>query len=390
MNNTFFSKRIAISTHYLIYSAPTALRDYLKEKKIQRVFYFSHPLLVKDTPNEEKSYCELIQAGQTTYLKKARFKFYNLVISSIYEFIMTMVWFMQEGKKYDLFVGVDCLNAFQGIVLKLFGKVKKTVYYTIDYFPIRFANPVLNWIYFTLDKICVQFADETWNVSTMMAKARRANGLKGKKFERQFTVPIGIWFDKAPRKNYDQIKKNTLVFVGHLKDYMGVDLAIKSLLIIIKTIPDTKLIIIGGGEKEEELKQLARQLGLVKHIDFYGWIRNREKLEKILSECAIGIAPFNTQILDDKVKNADPAKIKDYMLLGMPIIVTNAISNAKEISEKRCGFVIEYNVNAFAKVAMRLLGDEALLKEYRNNVLTYVNQFDYNELFQHNLKRIFT
>lgn len=384
------NKRIAISTHYLIYSAPTALRDYLKEKKIQRVFYFSHPLLVKDSPNDERSYCELIQNGQNVYIKKARFKFYNLVISSIYEFIQTIIWFFQDKSQYDLFVGVDCLNSFQGIILKLLGRVKKTVYYTIDYFPVRFKNPILNWVYFSLDRICVRLADETWNVSSVMVKARQANGLIGKEFERQFTVPIGVWFDRAPRKNYSQINKKTLIFVGHLKDYMGVDLAIKSLPKIIKTIPDIRLIIIGGGEQEEALKKLVNRLGLTASVNFYGWIRDRGKLENIMSECAVGIAPFNTQILDDKVKNADPAKIKDYMLLGMPVIITDAISTSNLISQKRCGFVIKYDIDEFVRATRKLLDNETLYKEYRQNSLDFVKQFDFNDLFKQNLKRVLT
>ena len=78
------------------------------------------------------------------------------------------------------------------------------------------------------------------------------------------------------------------------------------------------------------------------------------------------------------------------MLLGMPIIVTDAISYGEEITQKQCGIVIKYSVDAFAKAAVSLLSDEALLKKYRQNALSYVKQFDFKILFQQNLKRIFS
>jgi len=133
---------------------------------------------------------------------------------------------------------------------------------------------------------------------------------------------------------------------------------------------------------------LSKELGVQKYITFWGWVRDRRKLEKIMSDGAVGLATFNTEILDEKVKNADPGKIKDYMLLGMPIIVTNAISTINDIKKSRCGIVIKYKSSDLVSAVVQLLNDKNKLAEYRKNALAYVQQFDFGKLFEKNLSRV--
>ena len=291
--------------------------------------------------------------------------------------------------KYDLFIGINNLNTLAALILKRIGRVKKVIYYTIDYFPTRFENNILNSFYHLIDKVCVRFADETWNVSSVMVSAREKHNAVDRVINnRQYRVPIGIWYDKAPRKSFSEIDKKKLIFVGQLLPHMGVDLVIKTMPEIIKKIPSIKLEIIGGGEQKKYLMSLSKELGVQKYITFWGWVRDRRKLEKIMSDGAVGLATFNTEILDEKVKNADPGKIKDYMLLGMPIIVTNAISTINDIKKSRCGIVIKYKSSDLVSAVVQLLNDKNKLAEYRKNALAYVQQFDFGKLFEKNLSRV--
>lgn len=387
--NSISHKKVVLVTHYRIYSAAQALRDYLRLNKYNKLLYISHPLPLKNIEKTEKSYFEISRGNDVKKKFTARRKFYNLVLSTFYEMYLTFKWVVGSSDTYDLYIGVDNLNAFYGLIFKKIGRVKKVVYYTIDYFPTRFENKFLNWIYHSIDKICVRYADETWNVSSAMIEAReKHNAMKRKNYNRQYAVPIGIWYDKAPRKNFSQIDKHKLIFVGHLLAHMGVDLAIKSMPEILKKIPDAKLEIVGGGEEEDKLEKLAVKLGISNSVKFWGWIRDRGKLEKIMSDGAVGLATFNTEILDDKVKNADPGKIKDYMLLGMPVIATDAISTADVIEEAKCGIIIRYNTSDLVDSVVKLLDNSETLKEYRGNALKYVRQFDYNGIFSKNLSRV--
>lgn len=387
--NSFSGKKIALSTHYLIYSASQALRDYLRNEGSSLV-YISHPLPGLNPDMKEHSYCEFSKGKRITHKKKALFRFNLLPLTMLYEFYLSLRWLIASKEKFDLYIGVDNFNALMGLILKVFGKVDKVVYYAIDYFPTRYTNKMLNNLYHYIDKICVKYSDETWNVSNKMILARKKhNKMDPKKYNRQYEVPIGIWYDSAPRKVFSKINKEKLIFVGHLVSHMGVDLVIESLPAVIKKIPNIKLEIIGGGEELENLRKLAEKLMVQKNIHFWDWVRDRNKLEEIMSDGAVGLATFNTKILDDKVKNADPGKIKDYMLLGMPVIVTGAISTAEVLSKNKCAIVISYDKKELSGAIIGLLSDDKRLKEYRNNALTYVRQFDYGNLFSENLERVF-
>lgn len=342
-----------------------------------------------DINDKEHSFANVYVKGKQTQVQRSMRTLGGLIIPVLYHFFLTLKWSLTAKGSVDAFIGIDNINALSGLFLRTMGKVKKVVYYTIDYFPTRYENKILNSFYHFLDKLCVRFCDETWNVSSQMVNARRLhNNMVSSAYSRQYTVPIGVWFDKAQRKPYDKKRRFRLVFVGHLVSHMGVDLALLSMPKLLKRFPNLHLDIIGGGEELENLKKLAEKLGIGKAITFVGWVKERDRVETLLSENGIGLAPFNTTILDDKVKNADPAKIKDYMLLGLPIIATNALANSEEIRKRQCGIIIQYSEESFIKAVTKMVEDEGQYKVYVHNALQYCKQFDYNMLFASNLARI--
>ena len=389
MNSFLFKKRIVIAVHYLIDSAPQAMRDYIRSNSDATLLYLSHPLPGVNPDKKEVTYGELSIGEKVTKRYKAPVRFQSLLLSLLLEFVLTIYWVFNQKKSFDVFIGIDNFNALQGLILKKMGKVKKVVYYTIDYFPTRYENKLLNDMYHAIDKFCVKHADETWNVSAEMVAAReRHNKMKRKEYNRQFTMPIGVWYDKVHRLPFSKINKKKLFFVGHLVPHMGADLIITALPEIIRKIPDIHVDIVGGGEELERLKALAKGKNVSSSITFWGWVRDRKKLETIMKDAAVGLATFNTDILDAKVKNADPMKIKDYMLMGMPVIATNALKNHKVIEEKKCGLIIPFQSHQLSNAVTSLLTNQKKLALYRNNALSYVQQFDYEVLFRDNLGRI--
>lgn len=61
-------------------------------------------------------------------------------------------------------------------------------------------------------------------------------------------------------------------FIGSFYAYEGLSLLIDSLLEILKTIPNMKLLLVGGGPQEENLKKQVEQLGLKEKVCFTGRI----------------------------------------------------------------------------------------------------------------------
>lgn len=363
------------------------LRQFLLEKAINNLLFITHPLLYDKESYQKSSGCKFYIHGQFFHQTNARHWRLPEPFLYVKDFLYTLFWVFSQKVHQNLFVGLDPLNALSGIALKQAGFVDKVVYYSIDYFPRRFKNPLMNKIYHLGDRLAVRFSDETWNVGARMAQARKEYGnMRSNDYARQYVLPIGVWLSNVKREsNFDSHK---LVFAGHLLDHMGVDLAIKALPLIIKHAPNASLQIIGRGPVEEELRRFSRDLGIERNVTFSGWIEKRQEFIKELSGSAIGVATFNTKILDDKVRNADPGKIKDYMVAGLPVIVTRAIFNYDKIQRTLCGVVIDYNTHEFASAVLKLMNNPPLLRKYKKNALLYVSQFDWELLFTKALLRL--
>lgn len=365
------------------------LKTFLLENYRCNILYIFHPLLDMKEGHRLSSGFHLYKKNILSKSAKAyHWKLYWPLLY-IKDVLYTFFWCFKFRRRIDVYFASGNLNPLVGIVLRQLGFVKKVVYQSLDYYPTRFNNKFFNWLYFQFDKFCVRFSDETWNVSSQIAQARyKKMGMSPKVFNRQHTVPGCIWFNKAKRLPFENINKYKIVYRGTLQDFMGVDLAIEAIPIILKKIPDLVFEIIGIGEDKERLVKLAKQLKVSKNVKFHNFVKGREEMEKVLSDAALGIATFNTDILDDKVRNSDPGKIKDYMLMGMPIITTNAVYYHQEITKKKCGIVIDYNPAELAEAIIKLLKNKNLLDEYRQNATKFIEKFDCNHILRSNIERL--
>lgn len=373
-------------------ASPNPITQNLKTFLLQNydcdLLYIFHPMAEIKDGKQMSSSLDLFKENKLAESRKA----YNWQaywpLLYIKDVLYTFYWCLKLGK-IDVYFAAGNLNPLVGIVLREFGIVKKVIYQSMDYYPTRFPNKFFDWLYFQLDKFCVKFADETWNANPIMVEAREKKmGMKREFYPKQYTVPGGVWFYKTKRLPFNKINRKKIVYRGWLLNHMGVDLAIKAMSLILKRDSKVQLEILGGGDEENNLKQLAHKLGISKNITFYGWIKDRAILDKLLSDGAVGIATFNTDILDEKIKNADPGKVKDYMLFGMPVITTGALSYSNQIMENKCGVVIPYKVEELSDTILKLLKNEKLLKEYRENALKFVKSFDWDHILRPNVSRV--
>lgn len=373
--------KIVISTHYLVYGAPQALREYLINKRAERLLFVAHPLETKNG----HSYRELIEEGKLTQKRESLLRTNISLVNYLIEVFLTFMWVLSSNQRYDVFVGVDNLNVFTGLMLRALGRVQSVVYYTIDYSPQRFKNRLLNFIYHRIDYACVKRADLVWNVSPRIEVARKAKW--GKDLGNQKVVPIGIWSDRIKKRSFSEIKRHQLLFLGHLLEKSGVQLVIDAVPSIIKHIPNFQFLIVGGGPYQSTLEKQATQLGLNRHITFTGWIKDRKKLDTFISESACAVAMYNPANAG-WTYYADPTKLKDYLSAGLPIILTNVTHNAWEIERRNCGVIVDYEKENLAAAVVNLMRNDQRLRLYRNNALQYAKEFDWNLIFDRALGNV--
>ncbi len=78
-----------------------------------------------------------------------------------------------------------------------------------------------------------------------------------------------------PSVPQDWINRNTFVYVGRLGYEKAIDVVIDAMAYVIKTHPEAKLLIIGQGPAEEDLKDTISKLGLQDNICMTGMIPNQ-------------------------------------------------------------------------------------------------------------------
>ncbi|MEN9406984.1 MAG: hypothetical protein RLZZ455_200 [Candidatus Parcubacteria bacterium] len=381
---------VAIVHHTYTWSSVVEedLLRYVSDKAV-KVFYVTHPFKGARDKVPRFSTVKIYRQRKYCLNKKGWSVFGPEIFYYLRDMIFTLYYFFLRTEKIDTYVGVDNLNAFSGLILKFCGRVKRVIYYSIDYYPVRFKNPLLNQAYFFLDSFCVEHADETWNLASAMKTARmQKQGKKESMPTRQYTVPVCVWTKRFPFRPLNEIDDKKIVFSGLLSAHMGVDLLIRAMPLILKKIPDTKMIIIGGGEDQQILREMINEAQLQGKISMIPWMKERAEFLEYLSGCAVGLAPFNTRILDDKVKNADPGKIKDYMLAGLPVIVTKALSYHSDVEAKRAGIIIEYDERSFADAVISLLSDKRRLQEYRKNARQFVEKYDCEKIYSQQFSRL--
>src|SRR5260221_641184 len=369
--------KIVIVTRQLFYGAPQALRDYLIQKHSDTVVFIGLPFLT-----QRNLIIQIYQRGQEKQEKQIYQKDLG-ILSQITEFFQLLLWFLAKRQVYALFIGVDPLNCLLGLLLKKSGLVKKVIFYSIDFTPIRFENRFINFFYHFVEGYCVKHADEVWNVSPRITEGREKFLHIGPNEYPQKVVPIGVWNKMVRKIPFEKVKKSQVVFLGHLLKKQSVQEMLSAIPQIIRDIPRFHFVILGGGEYEVALKQQVKKLHIEKYVSFKGWIKERELLDKTLGESAIAIATYVPE--KDRLRNfsyyGDPTKLKDYLAAGMPVILTNVSYNAKILEEKKCGIVVEYESRSIAKAVLYLLKDQKKLKEYRRNALLYANQFDWKTIF---------
>lgn len=365
--------KVAIVTHVFATGPAQELEEYLKDK-VPFLLFIGHPF---SYASDRRSFYKIYNGEFLINRTAFSWKLPELLIY-FKDVLYTLCWTIKCSKKFDLYIGADPLNALSGIMLRKIGKVKKVIFYCIDYVPKRFNNRLLNWIYHQIDKFCAEHSDCVWNLSERMITARKKEGIK--RTDNQMVVPVGVRLERIKRLDIGQINRNHLVYMGHLRKNQGLQLLIDSLPEIITKNPNVKLIIIGTGELEQYLKNKVRELNLIANVEFKGYIEDHKDIEDILSTCGVGLSLYEPH-QDSFTWHTDPSKPKQYLACGLPVIITKVPWIAEEIERMPMGIAIDYSKEELVKAINRLMTDNEFYKKCRENAIGYVSGISWDKIF---------
>lgn len=277
------------------------------------------------------------------------------------------------------FIGFDNLNTAAGLWLKRQGRCRRVVYYVVDYTPRRFESGLANAAYQWGARLAARGADQVWSVSE---RIRTVNLGFGAKPTASFVVPIGLNPEDLRVLPEDQLQRNQLVVVSTLFESKGVQLAIDAMTLL----PDAELVVIGTGPYASELEMRARHQGVAKRVRFLGLLK-REQLLQELSRSWAALAPYQTDPAN-YTYYADPAKPKEYLACGIPVVITRVPWIAGPIADRPMGLAVDDNPQAVADACRKLMDDLAFWRRCRANALEFVRGLEWSALFDQALARL--
>lgn len=381
-------KNIAIISHFSFKDKeegavfPQNIRNYLI-KRNTKVRYIDHPFPDGNFPSSQLRIYE--QGSKSFELTSPGIKL-PILILFIYQFFLNFSFLVIRPERYDLCIACDNLSFISAWLLRKIGMIKKIVYYTVDYSPKRYSNPILNSLYQNLDRLASRWSDLNWVAVEDMIKAKEQNGLSLRKSAPFQVVPIGFDKIEIDAKSINKLSRFRLVFVGLLIEKQGVQLVIKALPQLIKKFPMITFTIIGSGIFEKQIKRMVNEEKLSSYVEFTGYISNHKEIIKILMRSGVGLALYDPSI-GDYTYFADPSKIKLYLMCGLPVITSKVPPIAKKVMKRNAGFMIDYSEKELIDKLGYLLKD-GIYSKFRENAKKLGSDFDINLILSKAFKKL--
>ena len=297
------------------------------KKKYNKLIIYTHGKL-----RDEKS---LMQIPVPQKLFFFLLPFRSLI--TFFQIVLYSRWINNRFGKIDVYFTVNGFTAWIGVIIKKIGFVNRTVFWVWDYYPPIHDSKVITFVrrvYWQFDKISSR-SDYVSFVNQKLIDLRKDMGILSQ--DAQFSViPIGT--EIYSRKL--EIKKNVVFgFIGVLKKSHGLDLIFDNDELIMKYFPNARLEIIGSGPDEDYFKKRAKKSPM--RTKFYGYVED-ENINDILKVCSIGIATYRPDKSNVSLYG-DPGKVKRYISLGIPVIITNVVKFSEEIDCAKAGISVQYN-----------------------------------------------
>ncbi len=168
----------------------------------------------------------------------------------------------------------------------------------------------------------------------------------------------------------DKARTPTILYLGRLKRYKRVDLAIRALPQILQVCHDASLWIVGRGDTREALKRLAVELGLSRQVTFWGFVDEREKV-RLLQQAWVVVYPSMTEGWGLSVLEGNAC--------GTPAVVFDVPGLRDAVLDEQTGFVVrDGDVAGLSQKIGLILGDASLRDHLRHNAITWSQRFDWD------------
>ena len=185
-----------------------------------------------------------------------------------------------------------------------------------------------------------------------------------------------MWGLKPSKITHSAGKKTSILFIGLIKESQGLELVFE----FLRKHKNFKLNIIGNcddGLYKKYLK-IIHGNGIENLVFFPNRFYQDKELRDLAMSNQVGIAMYNTES-NNATYYTDPGKIKSYLEMGLPVVMSETSAIAPFIKKFHCGEVVDSSVEAVGNAFNRIRLNYDL---YLRGVHNFNNYFYYEKYYR--------
>ncbi len=171
--------------------------------------------------------------------------------------------------------------------------------------------------------------------------------------------------------NMPKALKPSFVYLGRLRKYKNIDVAIKAFALVVKDHAQAKLSIVGSGEHESILKNLVQELGIEQSVTFLGRVSEEEKAI-LLGQSWAMLQPSQVEGWGITVIEANAA--------GTPVIASRVNGLKDSVVDEKTGILIPVkDVDQFAQAMNKIIESAPYRTMLSQNAYVWSKNFDWDK-----------
>lgn len=170
----------------------------------------------------------------------------------------------------------------------------------------------------------------------------------------------------------------TMLYVGRIKKYKGVEQGILAVQELRERYPDILYQIVGAGDYVEALRDMTRRLGLEKNVEITGRVSHEEKV-RLLQQADV--------LLYCSPKEGWGLSVLEANACGTVVVASNSPGLREAVRDGQTGFLIPHkDVGALVNRVDELLRDPSLYTRMREQGIEWAKSFTWDKATRETLE----
>jgi glycosyltransferase involved in cell wall biosynthesis len=159
-----------------------------------------------------------------------------------------------------------------------------------------------------------------------------------------------------------------VAFVGTLKPWQGLDTLVEAFVLLRRTVPDARLLVVGDGPGRADLERQVQAAGIDEAVRFTGAVQPAA-VGALLARADASVAPYPATT----GRYFSPLKVLESMAAGVPVVSTSVGQLPELIRNGETGLLCEPgDPAAVARALAALAANPVLRRQIRTRARSWV------------------